>query len=138
MHGRRADLKSPKSRAFVPALPSQTAIVMTRFLLVFLISLPLCVAASSGFGQTNAPLHQSSSADGGEKAHAKKISHKNGPAAGQNGKQNSEEADKAAHLAEGRKKFFDRSMGFDNGGGPDSPVTFDGGNGLTPSAGFKF
>jgi hypothetical protein len=50
----------------------------------------------------------------------------------------SEEAERAARLAEGRKKFFERSMGFDESGKPDAPVSLGNGNGLAPSAGFKF
>jgi hypothetical protein len=46
----------------------------------------------------------------------------------------SEEAEKAARLAEGRKKFFDQSSGFENNGS-DNPVSLSGGN---PSVGFKF
>jgi hypothetical protein len=114
-------------------------VAMPRLLFVLLISLPWLAAGSAGFAQTTAPLQQTAPAgESANKAHAKKAAHKNGGAAPQNGQQNSEEADKAARLAEGRKKFFDRSMGFDNGGGPNSPMTFDGANGLTPSAGFKF
>jgi hypothetical protein len=50
----------------------------------------------------------------------------------------SEAAERAARIAEGRKKFFERSMGFDESGKPDAPVSLDSGNGLAPSAGFKF
>ena len=48
--------------------------------------------------------------------------------------------EKAAHLAEGRKKFFQRSMGFDNGTSYDSPVTLGGSSngGLSPQMGLKF
>jgi hypothetical protein len=112
--------------------------VMTRLFLTFVIALPLCGFAAEGFAQASPPLSSSDPLiDGAAKAHAGKAVRKNGGAAARK-EPNSEEAEKAARLAEGRKKFFDRSMGFDNGGGPNSPITFDGGNGLTPSAGFKF
>lgn len=70
-------------------------------------------------------------------AKAKKASHN---AAAKSGKPqpSAEEADKAARLEEGRKKFFQRSMGFDNGGGSQSPITLQGDGGLTPAMGLKF
>lgn len=69
---------------------------------------------------------------------AKKAAHKNPADKSAKSKQSAEDDEKAARLEEGRKKFFERSMGFDNGGGSDSPITLQGGNGLTPGAGFKF
>jgi hypothetical protein len=71
------------------------------------------------------------------KAHARKSVNNSGAATSSTARPTSEEADKAARLAEGRKKFFERSMGFDEGKSSDSPITLDGG-GLTPAAGFKF
>jgi hypothetical protein len=49
----------------------------------------------------------------------------------------SEEAEKAARLAEGRKKFFEQSSGFENGKS-DMPFSFGGSGGATPSIGMKF
>ncbi len=46
------------------------------------------------------------------------------------------EAEKAARLAEGRKKFFEQSSGFDNGGAGGSPLSL--GPSGTPAMGFKF
>jgi hypothetical protein len=69
---------------------------------------------------------------------AKKILRKSVGQSQKTAKPSQEEADRAARLEEGRKKFFERSMGFDNGGSADAPITFGGGNGLTPSTGFKF
>jgi hypothetical protein len=71
-------------------------------------------------------------------AKVKKAAHKNAAAKPGKSQQSAEEAEKAARLEEGRKKFFERSMGFDNGKGSDSPVTLQGGNGLTPAMGMKF
>jgi hypothetical protein len=55
-------------------------------------------------------------------------------------KQTPEEAERAAHIEEGRQKFFQRSMGFDNGKSSESPVTLqsDGAGGITPAMGLKF
>jgi hypothetical protein len=72
---------------------------------------------------------------------AKKNAHKDAalhPAA--HTKQTPEEAERAAHIEEGRKKFFQRSMGFDNGKSSEAPVTLqsDGAGGITPAVGLKF
>jgi hypothetical protein len=71
-------------------------------------------------------------------AKAKKASHKDAAAKPGKPQQSAEDADKAARLEEGRKKFFQRSMGFDNGGGSSNPVTLQGSEGLTPAMGLKF
>jgi hypothetical protein len=111
---------------------------MARFC-VGLIILSLCGVSAAGFAQENQALQIDQSADGLPKAHVKKSAHKNKSPALQSAKPNSEEAEKAAHLAAGRKKFFDSSMGFDNGPGSSSPITLEGGNGgLSPQMGVKF
>jgi hypothetical protein len=72
------------------------------------------------------------------KAKVKKSPHK-AKATDQAAKQSSEEAEKAARLAEGRKKFFEQSTGFDETNSdnkPNGPV--NGSNGFMPSMGFKF
>lgn len=48
----------------------------------------------------------------------------------------SDEAEKAARLAEGRKKFFEQSMGFDNG--KSGAVTLTNENGGPPALGLRF
>jgi hypothetical protein len=105
-----------------------------RFLAVFFF---LHGLGGAGFAQEShpvAPVEPPVAASAKEPA--KKITRKS---VGQKtAKPTQEEGDRAARLAEGRKKFFERSMGFDNGGGADAPITFGGGNGFSPSAGFKF
>jgi hypothetical protein len=106
------------------------------FLAVFVF---LCGLDAPGFAQESqspAPADRPVAASG--KAPAKKIVRKSVGQAQKTAKPTQEEADRAARLEEGRKKFFERSMGFDNGGGADAPITFGGGNGFSPSAGFKF
>jgi hypothetical protein len=104
------------------------------FLAVFVF---LCGLAAPGFAQeSQSPASADPPASG--KAPAKKIVRKSVGHAQKTVKPTQEEADRAARLEEGRKKFFERSMGFDNGGGADAPITFGGGNGFSPSAGFKF
>jgi hypothetical protein len=100
--------------------------VILRFLAVFLFLHGLAVAS---FAQESHPITPVDPP-------AKKIVRKS---VGQKtAKPTQEEADRAARLEEGRKKFFERSRGFDNGGGADAPITFGAGNGFSPSAGFKF
>jgi hypothetical protein len=49
----------------------------------------------------------------------------------------SEAARKAAILAEGRRKFFEQSTGFDEKNS-DNSLSLGGSNGLSPQMGFKF
>ena len=109
---------------------------MTRSFLVLLLALSPCLAGADAFAQEIAPLVPSIS-DDAAKAAPKKSHHKSAATKPGKTQQSAEDAEKAARLEQGRKKFFERSMGFDNGGS-DSPVTLQGGNGLTPAAGFKF
>ena len=112
---------------------------MARFRIGFLVALSLCAFASASFAQDSQGTGLAEpSFDQAPKAAVKKSAHKNRNAAASPAKPASEEAEKAARLAEGRKKFFERSMGFDNGS--SGPVTLDSGsgNGFTPGAAFKF
>lgn len=109
---------------------------MARFLAAFLFAAPLCAIATIGSAQDDpilAPLNPSVGAPA--KAHPRKSSHKSGGAVERAAQPN---ADGAARLAEGRKKFFEQSMGFDNGKSGSSPVTLGGDNGLSPAMGLKF
>jgi hypothetical protein len=107
-----------------------------RFRTGCIVALSVCLLGAPGFAQEGQV-----SVDAGQparapvKAHLKKSAQKKASP-----QPNSEEAEKAARLAEGRKKFFEQSMGFDNGKSSDSPVslTGDGNGGLSPTAGFKF
>jgi len=115
---------------------AQRAMVLSlfAFLAVFLIS-NLAVAQSDSTLANGDP-----AVAGAPKAHAKKPAHKSANAASSPAQPNSEAAEKAARLAAGRKKFFERSMGFDNGTSYDSPVTLGNGadGGLSPQMGVKF
>ena len=115
---------------------------MVRLRLGFLVGCSLSLLGSAAFAQSDqTPTKADPSTVGAPKAHAKKSAHKNGTAASSSSSQPTSEADeKAAHLAEGRKKFFERSMGFDNGTSYDSPVTLGGSSngGLSPQMGLKF
>lgn len=112
---------------------------MTRFSFTVALGISLCILGAAAHSEDAAPpaATPSDAAKASAKP-AKKTAHKNAAAKSDKSRQSSEEAEKAARLEEGRKKFFERSMGFDNGGGSDSPVTLQGGNGLTPNAAFKF
>jgi hypothetical protein len=114
---------------------------MARLRLGFLVGFSLCLLGSAAFAQSDqTPAKADPSAAGAPKAPAKKSAHKNANAASSSARPTSEADEKAAHLAEGRKKFFERSMGFDNGTSYDSPVTLGGSSngGLSPQMGVKF
>ena len=112
---------------------------MTRFSLVLSVVIALCLGVATAHSEDVAPLTPApSDAPKAPAKPAKKTAHKNAATKSDKPQQGAEDADKAARLEEGRKKFFQRSMGFDNGGGSDSPVTMQGENGLSPSMGWKF
>jgi hypothetical protein len=114
---------------------------VTRLFIALPLVVSLCGFSAAGLAQDSPspPTPAAPALDAPAKAHAKKSAHKSVAATGAGqSKQTSEDADKAARLAEGRKKFFERSMGFDNGPGSDSPVTLGGSGGLTPAMGLKF
>ena len=107
---------------------------MVRFLVPLLIAAPL-FAASAGQAQNDAILSPVlPSVDAAPKPHAASSAHKTA-AAHPSAKPDSE-AEKAARLAEGRKKFFEKSMGFDNGEQSNFTITNDGG--VAPAMGLKF
>ncbi len=131
---------------------------MARLRIGFLVILSLCVTGSPGFAQNSqAPTPADQPAGGSLKAPAKtgvsktsvpKTSapktgvreidvHKNKSSASRTAQPTSEEAEKAASLAEARKKFFEQSTGFDSKDS-DKPPALGGGNGLMPGVGFKF
>jgi hypothetical protein len=95
-----------------------------------------------GFGAVSfaqdsvSPATAAPSADGSLKAPGKK-SHKKASSAASTLDPSSDEAEKAARLAEGRKKFFEQSDGFENKNS-DMPLSLGGSNGATPTMGFKF
>jgi hypothetical protein len=107
---------------------------MVRFVVALLIAAPFC--AGPCHAQDNsmlAPLDPSIIAP--VKPHPANNARK-GAATRRAGKLDPEEADKAARLAEGRKKFFEQSMGFDEG--KSGPVTITNDNGGPPALGLKF
>jgi hypothetical protein len=108
-----------------------------RPFLGFGVILLICAAGPPGFAQVAPSLAQDGTSSAGlDQAHGKKGVHKPSVSS-RTGHPTSEEAEKAARLEEGRKKFFQQSMGFDHGGS-DNPVTLSGGNGLSPALGLKF
>jgi glucose/arabinose dehydrogenase len=111
---------------------------MSRCSLALSLAVALSLGAAAAHSEDAAPLTPApSDASRAPTKPAKKAAHKN-VARKSESQQSAEAADKAARLEEGRNKFFQRSMGFDNGGGSGSPVTLQGENGLSPSMGFKF
>ena len=112
---------------------------MARLCIGFLLGLSLCFAGSASFAQNvQGTILSEPSFDQSAKTPVKKSAHKNRSTAASPAKPASEEAEKAARLAEGRKKFFDRSMGFDNGSSGAVTLDSGSGNGFTPGAAFKF
>jgi hypothetical protein len=112
---------------------------VARFRIGFLLALSLCTVGSASFAQSSRETILAEPSFGqSPKTPVKKSLHKNRSPALSAAKPTSEEDEKAARLAEGRKKFFERSMGFDNGSSSGSAVTLSTGNGLSPGAAFKF
>jgi hypothetical protein len=109
---------------------------MVRFLVRLLIVAPFCASAVTGRAQDASvlsPIIRSIAAPA--KPHPANGAHSIA-AANRSAKPDSGDAEKAARLAEGRKKFFDRSMGFDNGESSRITITDDGGG--SPAVGLKF
>jgi hypothetical protein len=109
---------------------------MVRFLVPLLIAAPFCGSAVAGQAQDGSvlsPVIPSFATPA--KPHSANSTHSNATAR-RSAKPDSEEAEKAARLAEGRKKFFERSMGFDNGG--TSRITITNDSGGPPALGLKF
>jgi hypothetical protein len=121
---------------------------VTKFLLALLLTSSLCACSAAVYAQdvpTGVTFGSSTNDDAkpatDAKPAAKKAAHKDAAThSGAHTKQTPEEAERAAHIEEGRKKFFQRSMGFDNGKSSESPVTLqsDGAGGITPAMGLKF
>jgi hypothetical protein len=109
---------------------------VVRLLVLVSIAAPLCATAAAGQTQVEPILSPVfPSVDAPVRPHPPKSARKNA-AAPHSAKPDSEEADKAARLAEGRKKFFERSMGFDNGDSGHVTISNDGGG--SPAVGLKF
>ncbi len=118
---------------------NSTGRFVTRFSLALSLAISLCLVGAAAHCEDVAPLAITpSDALKAPVKPAKKAAHKNVAAKPGKSQPSAEEADKAARLEEGRKKFFQRSMGFDNGGGSGNPITLQGDGGLTPSMGLKF
>jgi flagellar biosynthesis/type III secretory pathway protein FliH len=106
-----------------------------------LIIVPFVAVGASAYADDLAPLpglDQPAAAETAAKPHPKKNVRKS--AAAKPAKASSEDAEKAARIEEGRKKFFEQSMGFDNGGSSsNSNVTLTNENGgISPAMGMKF
>jgi hypothetical protein len=136
---------------------------VSRLRIGFPVVLFLCVLGSDGFAQdAQAPAPVDQPAGGSPKVPAKtgenktganktsenKASasktgvreidaHKNKNSPPRTAQPASEEAERAARLAEARKKFFEQSTGFDNKE-TDKTLSLGGSNGLSPGLGFKF
>ena len=138
MAGYSAD--PPRRRQYSPALMrafNTWGNAMARLRLGLLVICFICAFGAASFAQNSvSPATAAPSAEGSLKASAKK-SHKKASSAVSTLGPSSEEAEKAARLAEGRKKFFEQSDGFENKNS-DMPLSLGGSNGMTPSMGFKF
>jgi hypothetical protein len=111
---------------------------VTKFSLAIPLAIALGLAGAAAHAEDSAQLPEAPIDAPKAPVKAQKAAHKNAAAKPGKSQQSTEEAEKAARLEEGRKKFFQRSMGFDNGASSDSPVSLQGGNGLTPAMGMKF
>jgi hypothetical protein len=100
---------------------------MARLQLRLFVACFLCVFGFASFAQNaSSPPNVDPSTGAASKAPGKKNLHKQpGTAARLTLQPPNEEAEKAARLAEGRKKFFEQSSGFENKGS-SSPFTADG------------
>lgn len=108
---------------------------MARLSISLLIIAVSCTFGFDSFAQSSVTLGGPDQAIGASpKAPAKKSPRKKASIDRPTLQPSSEEAEKAARLAEGRKKFFEQSSGFENNG-TDGPVSLSGGN---PAVGFKF
>ena len=115
-------------------------IAVARRQLRLLVLFCLCASGSAGYAQDSlSPANADKPAAAVTKAPAKHSAQKKTAASAPAGKgtnlQSAIEAEKAARLAEGRKKFFEQSDGFENQNS-DMPLSL--GSGGTPSAAFKF
>ena len=135
----RYSVDPPRRRQFRPALMrafNSWGIAVARLRLGLVIFF-ICAFGAASFAQNSvSPATAAPSTEGSLKASAKK-SHKKASSAVSTLGPSSEEAEKAARLAEGRKKFFEQSDGFENKNS-DMPLSLGGSNGMTPSMGFKF
>jgi hypothetical protein len=114
------------------------AVPVSSLIARLVVVAPLCAFGGAVFAQDlQPPPALDQPADSATKSHAKKTVHKT--VAGKSAKPTSEDSDKASRLEEGRKKFFERSMGFDNGSSGSSNVTLSNENGgISPAMGLKF
>jgi hypothetical protein len=107
-----------------------------RLCIGFLAASLLGASATGAFAQNSpSPSPGDQTSNGAPKAHARKTAHGVGSHTTAT-QPNSEETERAAHIAAARKKFFEQSDGFDNA--TPGAVFLGGGNGLTPGAGFRF
>lgn len=121
----------------MPALDMETAV--TRLGFAFLVLLFSCAFGCAGFAQTSVSPAEPDQPAAAAKTHSKKSVHKKAGVAqsspAQSGLPTSDEADKAARLAEGRKKFFEQSSGFEDNTA-SGPMSLD--HNGSPTMGMKF
>ena len=112
---------------------------MARLRLGLLVISFLCGCGAASFAQDSLPpLSTDPASAAPAQAPVKKSPHKKaGAAAALTLAPSSDEAEKAARLAEGRKKFFEQSSGFENNDS-GNPLSLGGSNGTKPTMGFKF
>lgn len=114
---------------------------MIRLVVPLLVAAPLLAAAPFALAQSAAssslldpsfaaPARPQTSKPPAAKGPHKKVA---GP---RSAPSDPDETEKAARLAEGRKKFFEQSMGFDNG--KSGAVTLTNENGGPPALGLRF
>jgi hypothetical protein len=115
---------------------------MARLPTAVLAVLFCSLSGAAAFAQTDEPgVHVDPAPDSAPKADAKakvkKSPHKT-KSTDQGVKPSSKEEDKAARLAEARKKFFEQSTGFEDPKSDKSDSPVNSSNGFMPSMGFKF
>jgi hypothetical protein len=128
--------KTPDSSSLVRHRNMRT-IGMPGLRIGFLAASLLGALGTAAVAQSSPPpSHSDQTLIGVPKEHTRKSAHGDRTRATPTAQPNSEEAEKAAHVAAARKKFFEQSDGFDNA--TPGAVFLGGGNGLTPGAGFRF
>jgi hypothetical protein len=114
-------------------------ITVARLRSGFLVIVLSCGLGFASFAQESPPpgaaTPSAAAPTAASKAHGAKTPRKKAGAAHLTVAPSSEEAERAARLAEGRKKFFEQSSGFENGK-LDMPLSL--GAGGAPAVGMKF
>ena len=141
MRRNRQNCHEAAKLAVLSCISKSWGFAVTKFLLALLLTLSTCAYGAAACAQDVPTGVTFGASTDDAKPAAKKTPRKDGAVhTAAHSKQTPEEAERAARIEEGRQKFFQRSMGFDNGKSSESPVTLhsDGGGGITPAVGLKF